>query len=289
LIYGIRNQFGVRVSRRRISLSRAPSITSFTSIDELTEAKKFSADIVSSNGERDHIAEAFKIGNRVVYCEDVLREMNTSLSKITAGAERLQKELHKHSDIRGSDEAARVQLREIDKLNDQLMNVKTLIEQAKTKRTQLQQVHRNLPEDPITRVIYPSFTQTVGEKPVWQSYQSQLARDGARLIVKCKQLTITNVIKADNNVAKLSFSECSAILAVEPLTASGNDVPYKLRSGLMVLWLGYYVVVVEPHGRKKNGWVVQAYFKVRSQARGEDTTGGNNRMMDLPTRLTILV
>jgi hypothetical protein len=270
-------------------MSRNPSITAFSPLDEVTESKKFSADIISPNGERERIAQAFKIGNRVVYCQDVLREMNSSLSKITAAVERLQKELNKHSDIRGSDEAARVQRGEVDKLNEHLMTAKTLINQAKENRTELQQVHRNLPEDPITRVIYPSFTQMISEKPEWQAYQSQLARDGARLIVKSKKLNITNVILTDNNVAKLSFAECNIILTVEPLTTNGNTVPYILRAAQMVLWLGYYIAVVEPHAKKKNAWIVQAYFKVQSQAMGKEYPGRSNGVREVPMGLTILV
>jgi hypothetical protein len=289
LIYGIRNQFGGRMIKRRITLSRNPSITAFSPLDEVTEAKKFSADIILPNGERERIAQAFKIGNRVVYCQDVLREMNSSLSKITAATERLQKELNKHSDIRGSDEAARVQRGELEKLDEHLITVKTLINQAKENRTELQQVHRNLPEDPIARVIYPSFTQMINEKPEWQSYQSQLARDGVRLIIKSKKLRITNVIVTDVNVTKLSFAECSIILAVESLSTNGFEIPYVLRSGQMVLLLGYFIVVVEPHPKKKNAWVVQAYFKVQSQALGRGDTGQSSGMSEVPMGMTILV
>lgn len=288
LIYGIRNQFGGRMLRRRLTISRNPSITSFSPLDEVTEAKKFSADIVSPNGERERIAEAFKIGNRVVYCQDVLREMNSSLSKITAAAERLQKELNKHSDIRGIDEAARVQRGEVEKLVEHLTNVKTLINQAKEKRTELQQVHRDLPEDPIKRVIYPSFTQMVNEKPEWQSYQSQLARDGARLIVRSKKLNIANVRLTDNNVTRVSFAECSIILAVEALSTNGTEVPYLLKAGQMVLWLGYFIVVVEPHAKKKNVWAVQAYFRVQSQAIGREGPERSYGTKDIPLGMTIL-
>jgi hypothetical protein len=289
LISGIRNQFGGQMIRRRLTLNRTPSITAFTPLDEVTEAKKFSADIVSPNDERERVAEAFKIGNRVVYCQDVLREMNSSLSKITAALERLQKELDKHSDIRGTSEASRVQRGEVEKLNGHLTTVKALINQAKDSRTQLQQVHRNLPEDPIKRVIYPSFTQMINEKPEWQPYQSQLARDGARLIVKAKRLNITNVRLTDNNVTNLSFAECSIILVVEALLGVGNEVPYLLRAGQLVLWLGYYIVVVEPHSNKKNVWAVQAYFKVQSQSIEKDGSGNSYGMKGVPMGLTILV
>jgi len=289
LIYGIRNQFGSRIIRRRLSITRSPSITSFTPLDEVTEAKKFSADIVSPNGDHEHIAEAFKIGNRVVYCQDVLREMNSSLTKITAAAERLQKELDKHSDIKGSDEASRVQRGEVEKLEHHLTTVKTLINQAKGSRTQLQQVHRNLPEDPIKKVMYPSFTQMINEKPEWQPYQSQLARDGERLIVKGKKLSIANVRQTDDNVTKLSFAECSVILAVEALLSVGNEAPYFLRAGQIVLWLGYFLVVVEPHAKKKNVWGVQAYFRVQSQSTQKEDSGQIYGMNAVPMGLTILV
>jgi hypothetical protein len=272
-----------------LSITRSPSITSFTPLDEVTEAKKFSADIVSPNGDHEHIAEAFKIGNRVVYCQDVLREMNSSLTKITAAAERLQKELDKHSDIKGSDEASRVQRGEVEKLEHHLTTVKTLINQAKGSRTQLQQVHRNLPEDPIKKVMYPSFTQMINEKPEWQPYQSQLARDGERLIVKGKKLSIANVRQTDDNVTKLSFAECSVILAVEALLSVGNEAPYFLRAGQIVLWLGYFLVVVEPHAKKKNVWGVQAYFRVQSQSTQKEDSGQIYGMNAVPMGLTILV
>jgi hypothetical protein len=289
LVSGIRTQFGGRMMRRRLTINRNPSITSFTPLDEVTEAKKFSADIVSPNGERERIAEAFKIGNRVVYIDDLLREMNSSLTKITAAAERLQKELDKHSDIKGTDEASRIQRGEVEKLDHHLTTVKTLISQAKENRTQLQQVHRNLPEDPIKSVMYPSFTQMSNEKPEWQPYQSQLARDGARLIVKGKKLTIANIRHTDNNLTRLSFAECSVILAVEALLSVGNEVPYLLRAGQMVLWLGYYIVVVEPHAKKKNMWAVQAYFRVQSQSLQKDDSGQTYGMNAVPMGLTILV
>jgi hypothetical protein len=39
LVSGIRTQFGGRMIRRRLSTSRSPPITSFTPLDEVTEAK----------------------------------------------------------------------------------------------------------------------------------------------------------------------------------------------------------------------------------------------------------
>lgn len=215
--------------------------------------------------------------------------MNSSLSKITSAVERLQKELDKHSDIKGTDEASRVQRGEVAKLDEHLTTVKTLINQAKDNRTQLQQVHRNLPEDPIKRVMYPSFTQMINEKPEWQPYQSQLASDGARLVVKAKKLNVTNVRLTVNNVTTLSFAECSVILSVEALSGSGNEDPYLLRAGQMVLWLGYYLVVVEPHAKKKNMWGVQAYFRVQSQSIEKDDSGRSYGIKSVPMGLTILV
>ena len=129
----------------------------------------------------------------------------------------------------------------------------------------------------------------INEKPEWQSYQSQLARDGARLIVKSKKLNVANVRLTDNNITKVSFVECSIILAVEALTSNGNEAPYMLSAGQTVLWLGYYIVVVEPHAKKRGVWVVQAYFKVQSQTMGKADSGQTYGIKDIPIGLTILV
>lgn len=289
LVSRIRSQFGGNLVRRRSLIGRTSSITSFTALDEVTEAKRVSADIVSPSGVTERIAEAYKIGNRVVYADDIMREMNSSLTKISSSAERLQKELSKHSDIRGVDERARVQQRELQKLQDLLYEVTKHIDLAKSSRTELQQAHRNLPEDPITRVIYPSFTYTAGEKPEWQPYQSQLAKDGKRLIVKAKKLSVTNVIVNPGNVIKVAFGECSVILVVEPLASSGNDVPYDLRAGHTVLWLGYYIVVVEPSSKVKKGYTVQAYFKARSQSLERDPQSRSAGMGAVQTSMSVLV
>jgi hypothetical protein len=242
--------------------------------------------IVTSNGEHERVGEAFKIGNRVVYVQDVLREMNSSLSKVMSAVERLEKELNKHSDIRGTDEQSRVQRGEFEKLTEHLLAVKNLITEAKEKRTGIQQVHRQLPEDPIKRVLYSSFTQTVSEKPEWQAYQTQLHSDGAHLIVKSKKLNISNTSMMDNNVSKLTFRECNVTVAVEPLTAGGNDHPYLLSPGQTILWLGYYIFAVEQ--KKKNVWIVLAYFRVRSQAMESENVGRNNGMRGVPTGTTVL-
>ncbi len=97
------------------------------------------------------------------------------------------------------------------------------------------------------------------------------------------------MILGDNNVAKLNFAECSVILSVEPLTSSGNDTPYKLRPRQMVLWLGYYIVVVEPAPRVKQGQIVQAYFKVRSQELGQDPQGRSLGVEHVQAGISLLV
>lgn len=204
LLKDIRYYFGGKDDKRRSGLSVAsvfssnrPSVTSFTPISEPTEATKVWADVVSPSGERTCCAVAFKIGNRVVYRDDILGEMNSTLSKLKNAVERMDKEVERFLPKRVIDEASRLQQAQVAKLTDTLNKVKAFIEDAKIKRGEVQGIRREYSEDPITRVIYPSVTQTTGEKLEWQDYKTQLKADGARLFVLSKKPTVESVSPGD--------------------------------------------------------------------------------------------
>jgi hypothetical protein len=268
--------------------SKRPSVTAFTPINEPTEATKVRADVVSPSGERTCCAVAFKIGDRVVYREDILREMNSTLSELKNAVERMDKEVERFLPKKVIDEASRLQQAQAAKLTDTLNKVKALMEDARIKRGEVQGIRREYPEDPITRVIYPSVTQTTGEKPEWQDYKTQLETDGARLFVLSKKLTVESVSPGDDHIVKLTFAGCAFTLSVEPLTSgTPSDISPKVSPRSIVLWVGYYLVVVAASETQEHS--VLGYCRVISQKRGTYSKGRVRGVQHMKNVLSVLV
>jgi hypothetical protein len=295
LLKDIRYYFGGKDHKRRSGLSVAsvfssnkPSVTSFTPINEPTEATKVRADVVSPSGERTCCAVAFKIGNRVVYRDDILREMSSTLSQLKNAVERMDKEVERFLPKRVIDEASRLQKAQVAKLNDTLNKVKAFMEDARIKRGEVQGIRREYPEDPITRVIYPSVIQTTGEKPEWQDYKTQLKTDGARLFVLSKKLTVESVSPGDDHIVKLTFAGCAFTLSVEPLTSgTPSDISPKVSPRSIVLWVGYYLVVVAASETQEHS--VLGYCRVISQKRGPESKRRVSGVQHMKSVLSVLV
>jgi hypothetical protein len=270
----------------RVLQNNAPSVTSFAPVDEPTEAKWLWAEIVQSTGERQRVAEVFKMSNKVVYRDDILRDMNSSLSKLDKAVKRLEKEVGKFSAKKGTDDGAK----EVEECTTIRGIIKRFMGEAETKRTELHAIHRKYPEDPITKVIYPSFAQTNGEKREWQKFQTQLKRTDDRLIVKSKKLVIESAYPANDFALELSFVNSALKLCVEPLTANSESEPeFNLRPGDTLLWIGYYVVLVEPVEEVISGQIVLGYFRVRSQKWESRQSGGRLGESSLKDVVSVLV
>jgi hypothetical protein len=273
----------------------APSVASFAPVEEPTEAKWLWAEIVSPTGERQRVAEVFKMGKKVVYRDDILRDMNISLSKLDKAVKRFEKELGKFTVSHVADKSSRRQQQEVEKCDKTIVIIKQLMNDAEKKRAELQTLRRQYPEDPITKVIYPSFAQSNGGKPEWQRYQTQLARDKERLIVKSKKLTVASVYGGQDCIIELGFANSGVKLSVEPLTSGGvSDNGSGLSKGDTILWMGYYVVLVKPVDcvnsvPVKGGQSVLGYFRVRSQKLKSYQNGGRSGERGLKDVISVLV
>jgi hypothetical protein len=94
--------------------------------------------------------------------------------------------------------------------------------------------------------------------------------------VQSKKLKVNKVTSVGG--MKLHFNNSKLVLAVQPLTSSfsvatSNEAPSPISDGNTVLWLGYYVVYVEPAPIMKSAYIVQTYYRVLSQKREYKSRG----------------
>jgi hypothetical protein len=294
LVQKIKGYFGGQFQRQgtftRVLQRNGPSVTPFAEIYEPTEAKWLWAEIVPPTGDRQRVAEVFKMGNKVVYRDDILRDMNSSLSQIDKAVVRLEKELGKFTVKKGTDENSKRQQQEVIKCIERIETIRRFMSEADNKRKELQIMQRHYPEDPITKVIYPSFAQTNGEKREFQSYKTEPKADGDHLIIMSKKLTVESVYPSDDHVIELAFVNSGLKLFVEPLTStSTRDPGPSLTQGNTLLWFGYYVALVEPCQDVKHGQSILGYFRVRSQQLDPFLAGGRSGDPSLKNVISVLV
>jgi hypothetical protein len=158
---------------------------------------------------------------------------------------------------------------------------------AEKKREELQIISCQYTVDPIKEVIYPSFAHTDEEWRQWQDYEVALSKNNKeRLIVKSKKLVVDEVVLGPNNTTTLTFTNCGIELSVEPLVATGlSDTGLQLHREDKLLWLGYYVVLVEPVPDVKGGQCVQGYFRIRAQKVQSFTNGARPSLRDVLSQL----
>lgn len=268
LVDRISEFLGSRRERRRSLLLNRPSPTTFTRIQEPIEAMRVWADLVPRSGQSQRCAEAFKLGDRIVFREDILRNMNDVLSRVKSSVQRIEKAIPGYRIRTSDEEIRRMQEAHISALIASLENIESLQNEALRKRSELiNQSDTSLPSDPILSIVYTSFIGTSGEKPEWQPYVSRLHSDRERLIVQAKKFVVDNVL--EDEILKLEFCRSRLTLAVQPLRSSTSTPKDEDHSSILkddiVLWLGYYVVHIEPHISLRNSFTVQAYYKVLSQ------------------------
>lgn len=242
------------------------------------------------SGQRQLCAEAFKVGEKNVFHEDILRNMQDVLSRLKANIIRIEKAIPESRARTSNEEIKRMQESHINKLMGTLDLIKTLQDDAAQKRAELlQRGVTLLPTDPIASVIYTSFIENSGEKPQWQPYVSRLHSDRERLIILFKKFRVDKVVKGD--VLKLEFHSSRLMLTVQPLNSSSlvaeDENTSPIEEGNIMLWLGYYMVHVEPHESTKKSYVVQAYYKVLSQKR-ERVSRGNQTTAEKPQILFLV-
>lgn len=280
------NEFlGGRKEKKGNFFRKGPSSISFTRLEEPVEATRVWAELVPQSGQRQLCAEAFKLGDRIVFREDILRSMNDTLSRLKANIQRIEKAIPSNRQKNVDDDVSRMQESYINKLTEHLDAIKILQTDALSKRKELLQ-HGSipLPADLISSIIYTSFIQTSGEKPEWQQYVTRLHSDRERLIVQSKKLKVDEVTSVGG--MKLHFNNSKLVLAVQPLASSfssttSDEAPSPISNGNTVLWLGYYVAHVEPAPNMKNAYIVQAYYRVLSQKR-ERISRGNQPPAEKP-------
>ena len=238
---------------------------SFSNVDEPAEACIVRAEVISGDGDHECVAVAFKVSNKIVYREDVLRQMNQTLSHLTVATERLDKELKKLSASKNTDESAKARQNNIDECRRLLAEIESLMVQAQEKKSELQRIRVKEPEDPITRVVWPSLEGVSGDRPEWQGYKIQLRRpDKKQLIVQGSRMVVDSVEEIGSTGQKIGFQGFGKV-TVEPLVFSATEVSLRLVKKNIVLWLGYYLVLVEPVEGIPQGHTVLGYFKVQSQ------------------------
>lgn len=284
LVETINDFLGGRKEKKKNFFSKWPPSITLTRLEEPTEATRVWAELVPQSGDRQLCAEAFKLGDRIVFREDILRSMNDTLSRLKTNIWRIEKAIPSYRMRNADEEISRMQDSYIAKLTRSLDVIKTLRTDALFKRQELLQREAiPLPADPIKSVIYTSFIQTSGEKPEWQQYVTRLHSDRERLIVQSKKLKVENVTTRE--VMKLEFHGAKLTLTVQPLTPSSlithDEAPSPISDGDTVLWLGYYVVHVEPAPRMKNSYIVQAYYRVLLQKR-EHVSRGKQSTIEKP-------
>jgi hypothetical protein len=101
---------------------------------------------------------------------------------------------------------------------------------------------------------------------------SALHSDNARMIVQSKRLIVDEVHQG--NVIKLEFQSAHLILSIQHLssTASAQDEEddFSIKKGDTVLWMGYYIVHVDPvPDADLPSFQVLAYYRVLSQKRSQ--------------------
>jgi hypothetical protein len=264
---------GGRRERKRLSLRRSTS-AKFTKIEEPVSATRVWAEIVQPSGTKVRVAEAFKLGDRIVFREDIVNSMNATLSRLTRNTERFELAVPQYQ-IKDSDrDVAMMQQAHVTKLMEALDIIKTITFDANRKRAELVQLRGPLlPTDPISTVIYTSFIQTSGEKPEWQNYGSALHSDNERMIVQSKRLVVDEVHQG--NIIKLEFHSAHLILSIQALgttapAAQDEDDDFFIKRGDTVLWMGYYIVHVDPvPDADLPSFEVLAYYRVLSQKRSQ--------------------
>jgi hypothetical protein len=234
-----------------------PSPVLFTPIDAPNPAWYFWAVVLDPDDAKknQYCAEAFKINDRVVWQEDIIRGMNTALSKLDAAVDRLDQEVSKYSRKKN----------EISKLAETLTKVREWMAKAKQQKAAVQKMNRTYPEDPIKKVFYPSFVNSLASRPEWQQYASQVSETGT-LIVKAKSLTVEFVEPKDNAVI-IRFVNCSITISAEGLNHPKDSVSNAVKPKGRLLWIGNYLAAIIP--AKVDLFRVTGYLRVLSKESGD--------------------
>lgn len=127
------------------------------------------------------VPKPFKLGDRIVFREDILRNMNDVLSQAKFSIQRIEKAIPGYRVRTSDEEIRRMQESHISALMASLENIESLQNEALRKRGELiNQNDISLQSDRISFIAYTSFIGTSGEKPEWQPYVSRLHSDRER-------------------------------------------------------------------------------------------------------------
>jgi hypothetical protein len=153
----------------------------------------------------------------------------------------------------------------IVKLAETLTKVREWMVKAKQQKAAVQKMNRIYPEDPIKKVFYPSFVNSLASRPEWQQYASQVSETGT-LIVKAKSLTVEFVQPKDNAVI-IRFVNCSITVSAEGLNLPKDSVSNVMKAKDRLLWIGNYLAAIIP--AKFDLFRVTGYLRVLSKESGD--------------------
>lgn len=111
------NEFTGSRKERRSFLSIRSTPTIFTRLEEPLEATRVWAELVPQSGQRQLCAVAFKLGDKIVFREDILRKMNDVQSRLEANISRIIKEIPAYRAKISNEEMKRMQESYIGSLN----------------------------------------------------------------------------------------------------------------------------------------------------------------------------
>lgn len=242
------------------------------------EAELVTADVVNTDAQngpatRQRVAVAFKVASKVVFQDNLLGEMIQTIGKVEANRRHLTEMIARVRPTKSKTEQDRSLESDLQKSLADLEHVSQNIEQAKAKRADISKIRSSaFPQDPIKKVIFASQAQPVENRPAWEEYQITLSKKNENdLMIKGKLLTVEEIRPHTMRplMSKVTFDDCSAELEVESvLDADAKESGPAMQQGDKVLWLGYYLVLVE--GMKKS-FTVQGYYKIKSQATAPST------------------
>ena len=259
-----------------------PSAAGVPKLSVPSTAQKVWATIVPSDSGNnpDRVATAFKIDNKMVFQYDVLGEMTRIRGKLNATVARIEGELAKFKGPRGKTEAERRAIQqEFNDFGNILHDVKLELAEGERKRAVLSHPQHNQAVDPILKVVYPSFSQSVESRPSWAAYQTELlAADNKSLVAICARLTVTTVdpspaatsvdLSPAEQTWRLSLKNCGFVLHVKPLSQGRREGPEIPKKDDTLLWMGFYLVLVRPvpePSEGPKGFEVIAFYRVQSQ------------------------
>ena len=187
------------------------------------------------NGKK--IAVAFKVEGRKITRRDVWRNITSTIQSVQV----LQKELeHRAGSV--------LKVNEQRMLRKELVGTGKLLHQA-SKQCDRIGIERDLPDEPIVQVIYPSG-DGIGMPPVWHHYTARnYAPKGLHLEAKVAE--VHNVFWRHDGLADVELVGSADHYLASPV-GQGEIIPDdEIRAGDTAILAGHYLIVGEQEGANR--------------------------------------